>query len=77
MLDKGSYNYEDLRKIKLPALVLADSKDIVKDKETRRIRDNLYDGRLRTIKGGNHFFIYEKSDLANKIIEEFIEERGN
>lgn len=67
MLDKGSYEYEDLRKIKVPALVLAGSKDMVKDKETRRISDNLYDGRLRII----------KSDLANKIIEEFIEERGN
>lgn len=77
MLDKGSYKYEDLRKIKVPTLVLAGSKDMVKDKETRRISDNLYDGRLRIIKGGNHFFIYEKSDLANKIIEEFIEERGN
>ena len=77
MLDKGIYDYEDLRKIKVSALILAGSKDMVKDKETRRIRDNLYDGRLSIIKGGNYFFIYEKSDLANKIIEEFIEERGN
>ena len=60
MLDKGSYDYEDLRKIKVPALVLAGSKDMVKDKEIRRIRDNLYDGRLMIIKGGNHFLYIKK-----------------
>lgn len=61
MLDKGSYDYEDLKKIKVLALVSAGSKDMVKDKETRRIRNNLYDGRLRIIKGENHFFIYKKA----------------
>ena len=74
MISKGSFDYKDLRKIKVPALVMAGSKDMIKYKETKRISDNLVNGKLEILKDENHFFVYEKSEMANKLIEKFIME---
>lgn len=77
MLKKGSYSFADLSKVSVDALVLAGNNDMIREKETIKIADSLLNSEMKIINDANHFFIYEKSDLTNEIIEEFIRERGN
>ncbi len=65
---------EDLNKIKTKTLVIAGSKDMIRDSHTRKIAGSLPNSRLKIIKGGDHFVSKKRPDEFNSVLEEFLEE---
>ncbi len=64
---------ELLRRLKMPALVVAGSDDMIRERHTRRIARSLPNARLRILEG-NHFIAAEKPDAFNRCVEAFLEE---
>ena len=61
----------DLATIKVPTVVIAGSRDIIKRKETQRIADSIPGAKLRILKGHGHIsYINSKNVLADLIIED-------
>lgn len=59
--------------VKMPKLVLAGDKDMIKDEHTRTIYANLSNARLRVLKG-SHFIAKENPEEFNRAVEEFLQE---
>ena len=61
----------DLATIKVPTVVIAGSRDIIKREETQRIAGSIPGAKLRILKGHGHIsYINSKNVLADLIIEE-------
>lgn len=71
MIYEPNIKEEELRIIKVPTLVMAGTKDIVKDKHTKLIASNIPNSKLKIIEG-NHFIASRKSEIFNKEVEEFL-----
>lgn len=62
---------EDLAAIKVPTVVIAGSRDLIKKEETQRIADSIPGAKLRILQGHGHMsYITSKNVLADLIIEE-------
>lgn len=64
---------ELLRRLKMPALVVAGSDDMIRERHTRRIARSLPNARLRILEG-THFIAAEKPDAFNQCVEAFLEQ---
>lgn len=61
----------ELNVIKVPTLVMAGTKDIVKESHTKIIAKNIPNSTLKII-DGNHFILSRQSEIANIEIENFL-----
>ena len=70
MLTEPNITPEDLSVIKTPTVVIAGSKDLVNEKETRLIADSIPGAKLRILDGESHVsYVENGSKFADLIIE--------
>ncbi len=63
---------DDLRKIKAPVLVMAGSRDMIKDSHTRLIAGAIPNARLKIVQGCGHFVFDKAADRVNKAVLDFL-----
>ncbi len=71
MLAEPHINASALQRIRVPALVIAGSRDMIRQRHTEKICRNLKKGRL-VILDGSHFIASENSALFNDIVYRFL-----
>lgn len=64
---------EELRKIKAPTLVLAGTRDMIKESHTRRIQACIPNSELAIIEG-DHFAANKNPAVFNSVVERFLED---
>lgn len=70
LLTEPHINTEDLKSIKAPVLVMAGEKDMILEKHTKFIADNIQKSQLFIFKGASHYVPVEKvSDFNSKVLE--------
>ncbi|MDD7391048.1 MAG: alpha/beta hydrolase [Lachnospiraceae bacterium] len=70
MLTEPHISREQLQAIKTPVLVLAGSKDLIVEEDTRFIAENIPDAELRILEGeGHETYIVHKTRVAELILE--------
>ncbi len=72
MLKEPDISFEDLKKITVPALVLAGGKDVIKESETRRIAVSIPGATLRILEGERHGSYIVHSEKIAGIIRDFV-----
>ncbi|MDR2126374.1 MAG: alpha/beta hydrolase [Prevotellaceae bacterium] len=72
MITQPNISNNELQKIKIPALVLAGQKDMIKKTHTENIAAQIPNGKLKIIKGENHSSYVVHSDKLFAVIEDFI-----
>ena len=73
MVNEPHFAPQDLRKLELPALVIAGDRDMIRDRHTRLIADSLPNARLAILKG-NHFIANQRPEEFNRAVAEFLAE---
>ena len=73
MVNEPHFAPQDLRRLDLPALVIAGDRDMIREKHTRLIADSLPNGRLAILKG-NHFIANQRPKEFNRAVVEFLAE---
>ena len=73
MVNEPHFAPQDLRKLELPALVIAGDRDMIRDRHTRLIADSLPNARLAILKG-NHFIANQRPEEFNRVVAEFLAE---
>ena len=73
MVNEPHFAPQDLRKLELPALVIAGDRDMIRDRHTRLIAESLPNARLKILKG-NHFIANQKPEEFNRVVAEFLAE---
>lgn len=73
MINEPNIRPEELRSIKVPALVIAGTRDMVKRGHTEMIAENIPDAKLAIIKG-DHFIANKEPERFNKEVEIFLQE---
>ena len=71
MVQQPCIQLEELHHLKIRTLVLAGSKDMIKERHTRLICENLPDGELAIIEG-SHFVARENPEVFNRRVEAFL-----
>ena len=71
MLEEPNINESDLRNIQVPAVIIAGSNDMIKEKETKRIAANINNSKLVIMEGHDHSSYVVDSDLLSDTIREF------
>ena len=62
---------EDLRGLHVPTLVIAGTRDMIKEAHTRLIADSLPGGRLVLV-AGDHFIAAREPDAFNRAVADFL-----
>jgi len=65
----------ELERLTMPVLVIAGSRDMIKDSHTRRIAASITGSELVILKG-DHFIAAKESKAFNKAVEQFLEKDG-
>lgn len=71
ILNGGNLNAEELNKIKASTLVIAGTKDMIKEIHTREIASSIPNSELVFIPG-NHFIAEKKSEDFNQVVDKFL-----
>lgn len=71
MVKEPFLRWKDLRRIKMPVLVIAGSNDMIKERHTKAICRALPGGRLRILKG-SHFIAAEQPQSFNRAVDAFL-----
>lgn len=71
MVNEPNIKIEEIQSIKTPTLVIAGKNDMIKEKHTREIADNIPNAELSII-NGNHFIANKESDSFNREVERFL-----
>lgn len=74
MMKEPHIDYQDLKKIKIPALILAGEFDLIKAEDTQNIADALPYSILKIIPQGNHFLLQDSYQKTYKEIRLFLDE---
>lgn len=72
MLFEPRIKRKQLEKIELPTLVLAGDNDLIRKRETLRIGSYILDSKTMFVEDADHFLIYNKWDIFNKMLEQWI-----
>lgn len=64
---------EELKKVSVPTLVIAGTKDMIRESHTRKIAEALPDARL-VLLPGDHFIANKNPDAFNRAVEDFLNE---
>lgn len=75
MVNEPNIDPESLKSIITPTLVIAGTNDMIKEKHTRQIAENIPNASLSILKG-DHFIASKQADLFNKEVERFLERNG-
>lgn len=71
MVNEPNIKIEEIHSIKIPTLVIAGEKDVIKESHTREIADNIPNAELSIIKG-NHFIANKEPKAFNNEVEKFL-----
>lgn len=71
MVNEPNIKPEELHSIKVPTLVIAGTKDLIKENHSRLIAENIKDSELSFIEG-NHFIASKNPSKFNKEVENFL-----
>lgn len=71
MVNDPNIDVKELHKINRPALVIAGTKDMIKDSHTRLIAANIKNAELSIIEG-SHFIANKKSEEFNSVVSSFL-----
>ena len=71
MVNEPHIKPSELARLTMPVLVVAGTKDMIKEKHTRLIYKSLPNANLKIIEG-DHFVANKNSALFNKVVEEFL-----
>lgn len=71
MVNEPHIEPPELSHLTMPVLVVAGTKDMIKDSHTRLIYKNLPNAQLNIIEG-NHFVANKNADAFNKVVDEFL-----
>lgn len=70
MLTEPDITPEELKQITIPTTVIAGEKDLIQEKETRKIADSIPDSRLMILPGEGHgSYIIHQTKIADIILE--------
>ncbi|QIL39829.1 alpha/beta fold hydrolase [Pedobacter sp. HDW13] len=72
MLEQPNITTKQLQQIVNPVLVIAGSDDVIKPEHTRLIAAHIGKSQLQIIPNATHYVPFEKPDLLNKVILEFL-----
>lgn len=72
LLDEPHITVESLKLIKSPTLVMAGEKDMIKEKHTRTIANNITNSKLLIFKDATHYVPVEKIDEFNNAVIAFL-----
>jgi len=72
MVKEPNITIEDLKKIKIPTVVLAGQKDAIKEKHTKLIAENINDSILEIIPNENHSSYIVHSEKIYEIMKKYI-----
>jgi pimeloyl-ACP methyl ester carboxylesterase len=75
MLDQPGIGAEDLAGIRVPTLVLAGTRDIIRPAHTHMIHRLIAGSRLRIVRSGPHTMIKSHADVVGPLITEFLNEQ--
>ncbi len=75
LLEEPNINPTDLEKITCPVLVMAGSKDVIKERHTKLIATNIHKSELVIFKDGTHFEPQENPDRFNRTVADFFKGR--
>jgi pimeloyl-ACP methyl ester carboxylesterase len=73
LLTQPHLTYDDLDKVKCPALIMCGDHDLIKLTHTAFIYENLPNGYLCVIPGSTHYCIKEKPSVVNAAIKDFLQ----
>ncbi len=73
MVHDPNVNVDELKKIKVSTLVIAGTKDMIKEEHTKLIGNSLPNGKIVLLEG-YHFIANKCSDAFNRVVEAFLEE---
>lgn len=71
MVNEPNINAKELNQIKMPTLVIAGTKDIIKENHTQEIASNIPNSKLVFI-SGDHFIAEKQSNAFNQAVDEFL-----
>ena len=71
MVNEPNFTPEDLKRLKIPTLVIAGKRDMIKDSHTRLIARSIAGAELAIIEG-DHFIANKNADKFNKAVEDFL-----
>lgn len=74
LLTEPKHNYEELKIISSPVLVLAGEKDVIKENHTRSIAQNIRNSKLIIAPKETHYYPAENSKAFNETVIEFLRE---
>ena len=72
MLDEPDISVGELGNISVPAFIIAGENDCIKEKETKKIAENIKDSRLLILSGENHFSYIVHTDKLYQHIRDFL-----
>lgn len=73
MVNDPNITAEELKKVTAKTLVIAGTKDMIRESHTRQIYENLPDARLILLRG-NHFIANKEPEAFNRAVEAFLRE---
>lgn len=71
MVNEPNFTPDDLKRLKIPTLVIAGKRDMIKDSHTRLIARSIEGSKLAIIEG-DHFIANKNADKFNKAVEDFL-----
>lgn len=71
MVNEPNIKIEEIHSIQIPTLVIAGKNDMIKEKHTREIANNIPNAELSII-SGNHFIANKESEKFNQKVEKFL-----
>lgn len=74
LLTEPKHNFEELKIISSPVLVLAGEKDVIKENHTRSIAQNIRNSKLIIAPKETHYYPAENSKAFNETVIEFLRE---
>jgi len=73
LLTEPKHSFEELKQIKIPVLVIAGEKDVIKENHTRSIAAAIQKSTLVIAPGDTHYFPSEKPAVFNKLVVDFLQ----
>lgn len=70
-----NWQYEDLKKIQCPSLIIAGDKDLIETEHTVKIAESIPQGQLAIIPNTSHYVPEEKPELFNELVIDFFENK--
>ena len=72
MLVEPDIDPSELKRITVPAMIIAGEKDCIKEKETKRIAENISNSKMLILEGENHSSYIEGTDALYRYIATFL-----